>query len=203
MKNNKAYVMTCLFAFFMLLAGGCALFGVDSKKIEEYKQTRAIIETKLGEIEIKFFPDEAPGHVENFIELAKKGMYNGTLFHRIVPGFMIQGGDPNTMGSDTKAYGQGGPGYTIPAEFNAISHNRGIVSMARSKDIDSAGSQFFIMVDNKPQLDGQYTVFGEVVRGMDVVDAIAELPRNLKEMPLERVTMKVKIMSPPKAPAKK
>ncbi|TAN59896.1 peptidylprolyl isomerase [bacterium] len=162
-----------------------------------------MIETKFGEIEIKFFPDEAPGHVENFIELANKGVYNGTLFHRIIPGFMIQGGDPNTTGADTRTYGQGGPGYEIQSEFNAISHKRGIVSMARGKGVDSAGSQFFIMVDNKPQLDGQYTVFGEVVRGMDVVDLISELPRNAKEMPLERVSMKVKIIAPPKAPVKK
>ncbi|MGI0024898.1 MAG: peptidylprolyl isomerase, partial [Nitrososphaera sp.] len=138
----------------------------------------AVIETTQGTIKIEFFPEAAPDHVDNFISLAKKGFYDGTLFHRIVPGFVIQGGDPNTASStDRDIWGQGGPGYTIEAEFNDIPHDRGIVSMARAMDPDSAGSQFFIVLRGddltKGALDNQYTVFGRVIEGMDVVDKIA------------------------------
>jgi dolichyl-diphosphooligosaccharide--protein glycosyltransferase len=140
----------------------------------------AIINTTQGPIEIEFFPNAAPNHVENFIKLADEGFYNGTLFHRIVPGFVIQGGDPNTKGddSDRNTWGQGGPGYTLDEEFNDIPHERGIVSMARSADPNSAGSQFFIVLeenDSTRALDGRYTVFGRVISGMDVVDKIASL----------------------------
>ncbi|AFU57543.1 dolichyl-diphosphooligosaccharide--protein glycotransferase [Candidatus Nitrososphaera gargensis Ga9.2] len=140
----------------------------------------AIINTTQGPIEIEFFPKEAPKHVDNFIKLANEGFYDGTLFHRIVPGFVIQGGDPNTKGddSDRSTWGQGGPGYTVNAEFNDIPHTRGIVSMARAQDPNSAGSQFFIVLDdneNTRALDGKYTVFGKVISGMDVVDKIAAL----------------------------
>ncbi|MBI5827627.1 MAG: peptidylprolyl isomerase [Deltaproteobacteria bacterium] len=146
---------------------------------------RAVIETKYGEMEIRFFPDAAPKHVENFTTLAKKGFYDGTIFHRVIPGFMIQGGDPNTKGTDTSVYGTGGPGYTIKAEFNNTPHKRGIVSMARSASPDSAGSQFFIVVKDSNFLDRQYTVFGEVVKGMDVADKIVNLPRNSRDLPNE------------------
>ncbi len=132
--------------------------------------------------------------MENFIKLAKSGFYDGTIFHRVIPGFMIQGGDPNTKGPDKSTYGMGGPGYTIDAEFNKISHKRGIVSMARSRDPNSAGSQFFIVVKDSPFLDGKYTVFGEVVKGMEVADKIVSLKRDYRDMPLERVEMKVKII---------
>ncbi len=140
----------------------------------------AVINTTQGPIEIEFFPKEAPKHVDNFIKLANEGFYDGTLFHRIVPGFVIQGGDPNTKGddSDRNTWGTGGPGYTVNAEFNNIHHTRGIVSMARSTDPNSAGSQFFIVLDdneNTRALDGKYTVFGKVISGMDVVDKIAAL----------------------------
>ncbi len=154
----------------------------------------AIIETSFGEIEIKFYPDRAPGHVENFIKLAKEGLYDKTIFHRVIPGFMIQGGDPNTKGRDVFSYGTGGPGYTIDAEFSETPHTRGILSMARSQDPDSAGSQFFIVVKDSNFLDGQYTVFGEVVSGMEAVDKIVELPRNKQDNPDERVEMKVRIV---------
>jgi len=140
----------------------------------------AVINTTQGPIEIEFFPKAAPNHVKNFIDLAKSGFYNDTLFHRIVPGFVIQGGDPNTKGddSDRNTWGQGGPDTTVKAEFNDIPHTRGIVSMARSSDPDSAGSQFFIVLENNAStknLDGQYTVFGRVISGMDIVDKIADL----------------------------
>src|SRR5437867_3144870 len=137
----------------------------------------AIIDTTQGSIELEFFSKAAPKHVENFIKLANESFYDGTIFHRIAPGFVIQGGDPNTKGnsSDRNSWGQGGPGYTINAEFNDIPHQRGIVSMARSSDPNSAGSQFFIVLKDSNFLDKQYTVFGRVISGMDVVDKIAAL----------------------------
>lgn len=159
----------------------------------ENKELRAVIETKYGEIELKFFPEKAPGHVENFLSLAKKGFYDGTIFHRVIPGFMIQGGDPNTKGTDELTYGTGGPGYTIKAEFNEIPHKRGVLSMARSQDPDSAGSQFFIVVNDSQFLDRQYTVFGEVAGGMEVADKIVGQPRNSRDLPDERVEMKVRV----------
>ena len=121
----------------------------------------------LGEIVLKFFPDVAPSHVKNFTDLAKKGFYNGTTFHRVIPGFMIQGGDPNSKNPDRSMHGMGGPGHKVKAEFNSKPHKRGIVSMARSNDPDSAGSQFFICVADANFLDWQYTVFAEVVTGID------------------------------------
>ncbi len=160
----------------------------------EGKAPRAIVTTKFGQMELVFFPQLAPKHVESFLGLAKKGFYNGTIFHRVIPGFMIQGGDPNTKDpSKRQSYGMGGPGYTLPAEFNRIPHERGIVSAARSADPDSAGSQFFIMVGKAPSLDGQYTVFGEVVKGMEVADKIVNQPRDPRDGPLERIEMTVEV----------
>ena len=159
------------------------------------KGPRAIINTKFGEIEIEFFPDKAPNHVANFIKLAKSGFYNGTLFHRVIPGFMIQGGDPNTKDQTNKAaYGQGGPGYSVNAEFNDIPHKRGIVSMARANDPNSAGSQFFIVVENSNFLDNKYTVFGQVAKGIGVADKIVQQPRDNRDLPLQRVEMTVTIV---------
>ena len=162
--------------------------------VAEGKAPRAIITTKFGQMELVFFPELAPKHVESFLNLAKKGFYNGTIFHRVIPGFMIQGGDPNTKDpSQRHLYGMGGPGYTVPAEFNRISHERGIVSAARSADPNSAGSQFFIVVDKASFLDGQYTVFGEVVSGMEVADKIVSQPRDSKDNPLERIEITVEV----------
>jgi cyclophilin family peptidyl-prolyl cis-trans isomerase len=142
----------------------------------------AVIETNYGRIVLKFFPSKAPGHVKNFITLAKKKFYDGTKFHRIIPGFMIQGGDPNSRTGEGRV-GTGGPGYMIKAEFNDIHHGRGILSMARSQDPDSAGSQFFITVADASFLDRQYSAFGQVIEGMDVVDKIVALPRNEEDRP--------------------
>ena len=159
------------------------------------KAPQAVIETKFGSMEMRFFPDKAPKHVEHFIKLAKSGFYDKTIFHRVIPGFMIQGGDPNTKDETNKsAYGMGGPGYRIKAEFNDRPHVRGTVSMARSQDPDSAGSQFFIVVKDTPHLNGKYTVFGEVVKGMEVADNIVSLPRDARDNPLERIEMTVKIV---------
>ena len=166
------------------------------EEIKKMAETKAIIETKLGNIELKFFPDVAPIHVNNFIELAKKGFYDGTTFHRVIPGFMIQGGDPNTKSPDRSKHGMGDPGYKVKAEFNAKQHRRGILSMARAQDPNSAGSQFFICVADALFLDKQYTVFGEVVSGMDVADKIVSQPKDRMDNPLERIEMKVKIVEP-------
>jgi cyclophilin family peptidyl-prolyl cis-trans isomerase len=156
----------------------------------------AVIDTSLGKIEVGFFEDKAPGHVKNFKDLAGKGFYDGTIFHRVIPGFMVQGGDPNSKSQDRSTHGTGGPGYTIKAEFNDVPHTRGVLSMARSQDPDSAGSQFFIVVKDSSFLDGQYTVFGEVLDGMDVADKIVNSPRDGNDNPNERIEMKaVKIES--------
>ena len=164
------------------------------EEIKKMSETNAIIETRFGNIEFKFFPDVAPNHVSNFIELAKKGFYDGTTFHRVIPRFMIQGGDPNSKNPDRSKHGMGGPGFTMKAEFNDKPHKRGILSMARAAHPDSAGSQFFICVADSYFLDKQYTVFGEVKSGMDVVDKIVSQQRDKNDNPLERIEMKVKIL---------
>ena len=156
----------------------------------------AVIETMLGNIELEFLEDKAPGHTKNFKDLAKKGFYDGTTFHRVIPGFMIQGGDPNSKSADRSRHGMGGPGYMIKAEFNDTSHDRGILSMARSQDPNSAGSQFFIVVKASHFLDNQYTAFGKVLKGMGVADKIVNTPRDARDNPIDRVEMKsVKIVN--------
>ena len=155
----------------------------------------AVIETSVGNIEFEFLEDKAPGHVQNFKELANSDFYNGTIFHRVIPGFMIQGGDPNTKNEDRSSHGMGGPGHTIKAEFNDEPHVRGIVSMARSQEPDSAGSQFFVVIKDSDFLDGQYTAFGRVVSGMDVADKIVESQRDERDNPIDRIEMKVTIES--------
>jgi peptidyl-prolyl cis-trans isomerase B (cyclophilin B) len=158
-------------------------------------QEIAVIETKFGKIEMELFADKAPGHVKNFKDLAKKGCYDGTIFHRVIPGFMIQGGDPNTKSDDRSAHGMGGPGHSINAEFNDTLHKRGILSMARSQDPNSAGSQFFIVVKKSSFLDGKYTAFGKVLSGMAVADQIVNAPRDKRDNPDERIEMKVKVVN--------
>ena len=127
--------------------------------------------------------------VKNMVTLAKDKFYDGTIFHRVIPGFMIQGGDPNTKSSDRSTHGTGGPGYRVAAEFNKKPHNRGVLSMARAQDPNSAGSQFFICVADAHFLDGQYTAFGEVVSGMETVDRIVNVKRDGGDNPLDRVEM--------------
>jgi len=150
---------------------------------------KAIVNTNLGNIQFELLSDIAPETVRNFIKLAKSGFYDGTLFHRVIPKFMIQGGDPNTKESDKSTWGTGGPGYNMKAEFNSRSHLRGIVSMARSSDPDSAGSQFFIVTGDSTFLDREYTVFGQVVDGMEVADKIVNLPRDGNDCPLQEAKM--------------
>jgi peptidyl-prolyl cis-trans isomerase B (cyclophilin B) len=137
----------------------------------------AVIKTSAGEMVVEFWPDVAPKTVENFKKLAKQGFYDGTAFHRIIKGFMIQGGDPKTKDTSSEAeYGTGGPGYSIKAEFNERKHTKGVISMARSSDPDSAGSQFFIMLGAAPSLDHQYTAFGKLIKGEDVLEKIGNTP---------------------------
>ena len=156
---------------------------------------KVIIETKFGKIVFKLLPEIAPETVRNFAKLTESGFYDGSLFHRIIPNFMIQGGDPNTKKSDKSKWGLGGPGYTVKAEFNSRSHLRGIVSMARATDPNSAGSQFFIVTTDSTFLDRQYTVFGEVIEGMNVADAIVSQQRDRNDCPLQDVQMSKVTMS--------
>ena len=167
----------------------------------------AVISTKFGDIVLEFFDDIAPKHVESFKLHAQNGYYNGTTFHRVIPGFMIQGGDPLTKSDDRSRHGTGGNAakyfgigiesdestWDLPAEFSPTPHERGILSMARSQNPDSGGSQFFICVADARFLDNQYTVFGKVVSGMDAVDAIVSAPRDARDNPNDRIEMKVRL----------
>jgi len=154
-----------------------------------YENKVAVLQTTAGEIHIRFFPDVAPNHVKNFIDLANQGFYNGIKFHRVIPGFMIQGGDPNTISGSPNSWGMGGSPNKIRAEFNSVKHKRGIVSAARTQDPNSASSQFFIMVNDYPSLDGQYSVYGQVVKGMDVADKIVSAPKDGNDRPSNPTTI--------------
>jgi len=165
----------------------------SKEQIQTMKNTTAIINTKFGKIFLEFLPEVAPNHVNNFIELSKSGFYDGTIFHRVIPNFMIQGGDPNSKSKDRKLHGMGGPKYRLKAEFNKTPHKRGVLSMARSGHPDSAGSQFFICVADANFLNGQYTVFGRVTQGMDVADKIVSQARDARDNPLERIDMTIEL----------
>jgi peptidyl-prolyl cis-trans isomerase B (cyclophilin B) len=176
--------------------------GKDKKVARDYANTIATLQTDLGEIQIKFFYDKAPKHVENFVDLSASGFYDGTFFHRVIPGFMIQGGDPTTKKPEDPShpYGTNGNGSNrLKAEFNDTPHKRGIVSMARASDPNSASSQFFIVVKDSNFLDGQYTAFGEVISGMDVADKIANAPRGAQDRPNQPVHIKKVLLSQAKS----
>ena len=153
---------------------------------DEYSDSVVVIETNIGNLTIEFFPNDAPKHVENFIKLSQSGFYDDTLFHRIIPGFMIQGGDPNTIDGDPNSWGTGGPDEKLDAEFNNIKHNRGIISMARSADPNSAGSQFFIVHKDSNFLDEEYTVFGRIVTesSFETLDKIAAVQTGTSDRPI-------------------
>ena len=195
-------VRTIVLTLFVLgLAWGCAPTQESSEATtatgEEAANEIAVVQVReFGEIRIRFFPDKAPGHVANFKKLAREGFYDGVTFHRIIPGFMIQGGDPNTKDDDPRNDGTGGPGYSIKAEFNETPHRRGIVSMARATHPDSAGCQFFIVVKDANMLDGQYTVFGEVTQGMEVADKIVAQPRDRRDRPIANIVMETVQIEP-------
>ena len=158
------------------LVAGCK--SVRGDKLE------AVVETSMGEFGMTFYAEDAPNTVKNFVDLAEKGFYDGLVFHRVVKGFVIQGGDP-------RGNGTGGPGYTIAAEFNDRQHVEGTVAMARGPDINSAGSQFFICHGAPTNLDGQYSVFGEVIRGMEIVDEIAQTATDARDKPQSPVIMQL------------
>lgn len=182
-----------LFLAAMIISMSATAAYAEEKKTKAAADETAEISTPMGTMKIKFFPDKAPNHVENFKKLAKSGFYNGTAFHRVIPGFMIQGGDPNSKGNDRNTWGMGGPGYNVNAEFNDVHHKRGILSMARTNDPNGAGSQFFIVVSDSGFLDRQYTVFGEVYEGMEVADKIVSSPRDGRDNPVKKIEMTVKI----------
>lgn len=176
MRNLGRYILVL---FFLII----------SSIPQAYANEIAVMNTTLGTIKLEFYKDKAPGHVKNFKKLARKGFYNGTTFHRVIPGFMIQGGDPNSKDDNRRNDGTGGPGYSINAEFNDIPHKRGILSMARSQNPNSAGSQFFIVVKDSLFLDHQYTVFGKVIEGMDVADRIVAADRDRNDNPIKKITI--------------
>jgi peptidyl-prolyl cis-trans isomerase B (cyclophilin B) len=190
--------LAVLFAFFVLIQY-CS-FSQKNKMDQEktstnYEYVISVTQSgkALGDIEIKLFPDIAPKHVHNFDSLVSTGFYDGTAFHRVIPGFMIQGGDPNSKNKPKSQWGFGDPSLTrVPAEFNKTSHKRGILSAARSQDPNSATSQFFICVDNATFLDGQYTAYGEVTKGMEVADLVVNAARDGKDNPIEKIEMKIK-----------
>jgi peptidyl-prolyl cis-trans isomerase B (cyclophilin B) len=158
-----------------------AVFAAEEKKQEKTPMNSsnevAVIKTSEGDMVVQFWTDAAPNTVENFKKLARQGFYDGTIFHRIVKGFMIQGGDPNSKDpAKENSYGEGGPGYNIKAEFNDHSHDRGVISMARGPDPDSAGSQFFICLAPVHRLDRQYTTFGKLIKGEDALEKIGDTP---------------------------
>jgi cyclophilin family peptidyl-prolyl cis-trans isomerase len=202
-----------LVAMALALLRGACMIAADSNQVTGAKSNAAVvnpgmkaaaganevavIETKFGKMVIEFYDKDAPKTVANFIKLAKEEFYNGTTFHRVIPGFMIQGGDPNSKNSDRSTHGAGGPGYTVPAEIKR-EHKRGTVATARLPDQinpkkESSGSQFFINVNDNVGLNGGYTVFGNVVAGMDVADKIVKVPRDARDNPNEKVEMKVSI----------
>jgi peptidyl-prolyl cis-trans isomerase B (cyclophilin B) len=157
----------------------------------------AVVKTSEGEMVLEFYPEVAPKHVENFKKLARQGFYDGQCFHRVIKGFMIQGGDPNTKDDSKKgSWGMGGPGHTVNAEFNNKPHVRGTLSMARTSDPNSAGSQFFICHGSPRQLDNQYTVFGKLIKGDDVLEKIATTPTEGPDRPVKRMTIEsIKIVA--------
>jgi peptidyl-prolyl cis-trans isomerase B (cyclophilin B) len=168
------------FSILLIALLSAVVFAAEEKK-ETFPMRNsnevAVIKTNEGEMVVQFWTDSAPNTIENFKKLARQGSYDGTIFHRIVKGFMIQGGDPNSKDpAKESSYGQGGPGYQIKAEFNNHSHDRGVISMARGSDPDSAGSQFFICLAPVRRLDGQYTTFGKLIKGDDVLDKIGNTP---------------------------
>jgi peptidyl-prolyl cis-trans isomerase B (cyclophilin B) len=190
--------LALLLACAVPLAAQTAGKGKKVSSSRDYANTLATLQTDAGDITVKFFYDKAPNHAKNFVDLAASGFYDGTFFHRVIPGFMIQGGDPNTKKPESAAnrYGVGGNGDNrVKAEFNDISHRRGIVSMARSTDPNSASSQFFIVVKDSTFLDGQYSAFGEVVSGMDVADKIVSAPRDSRDLPNQPIHIKKILLS--------
>ena len=178
---------------FSVITISLLVIGFGNYAFAQYDDKLVVLETNLGNIVIDFFPNDAPNHIENFIGLAESGFYDGVIFHRIIPGFMIQGGDPNTVSGDPNTWGTGGPSTSVDAEFNTIKHNRGIVSMARSADPNSGGSQFFIVHGDSNFLDEQYTVFGRIVteESFETLDRIAGVETEPVDRPVDPEQVKI------------
>ena len=202
-KIATAFLLLCALA----VSGQAAQKGKKKVAPRDYANTLAVLQTDMGDITLKFYYDKAPRHVENFIDLAAKGFYDQTMFHRVIPGFMIQAGDPLTKKPEDPKhpYGTGGnvgadgKEARVKAEFNDTTHKRGVLSMARASDPNSASSQFFIVVKDSPFLDHQYTAFGEVVSGMEVADKIAAAPRNASDRPNQPIRIKKVVLSQAKS----
>jgi len=183
------------------------LTGVIIVSCETPKKEVVVISTKYGDMVVEFFDESAPKHVESFKMHARNGYYNGTIFHRVIPGFVIQGGDPNSKSEDRSRHGMGGHAakyfgignekdsatWMLPAEISSIKHKKGILSMARAQDPNSAGSQFFVCANDAPNLDNNYTVFGQVVEGQSIIDQIVNVPRDRRDNPNDRVEMTVRL----------
>jgi len=185
---NRIFSVLLILGFLFLLIG-CG---------GSVKEEVAVLETTMGQIVLGFYPDSAPLHVESFKKLSREGVYDGVLFHRVIPKFVIQGGDPKTADPSTpkELYGTGGTGHNLQAEFNERPHVHGTLSMARAQDPNSADSQFFICLEKITHLDGKYTVFGEVLKGLDVVDSIGAVERGVRDIPVSPVRIEsVKIVS--------
>ena len=179
--------------FVIVIAVTLLLVSFGNQSFAQSSEKLVILETNLGTIVIEFFTQDAPNHVDNFISLTESGFYNETIFHRIIPGFMIQGGDPNTISGDPSTWGTGGPSTSVNEEFNTIKHNRGIVSMARSADPNSAGSQFFIVHKDSNFLDEQYTVFGRIVteESFQTLDKIISVEIGSSDRPIDPEQVKI------------
>jgi peptidyl-prolyl cis-trans isomerase B (cyclophilin B) len=197
-----AFLLLCALA----VSGQAAQKGKKKVAPRDYANTLAVLQTDMGDITLKFYYDKAPKHVENFVDLAANGFYDGTMFHRVIPGFMIQTGDPLTKKPEDsrRPYGTGGnvvdgKEVRIKAEFNDTTHKRGVLSMARASDPNSASSQFFVVVKDSPFLDHQYSAFGEVVSGMEVADKIAAAPRNAADRPNQAIKIKKVVLSQAKS----
>lgn len=200
MKRRTALVFLLLCA--LAAPGANAQKGKKKVSARDYANTLAVLQTDMGDITLKFHYDKAPKHVENFVDLAAKGFYDGTMFHRVIPNFMIQGGDPLTKKPETpgRPYGTGGnvvdgKEVRVKAEFNDTPHKRGTLSMARAQDPNSASSQFFIVVKDSSFLDHQYSAFGEVVSGMEVADKIVSAPRDPNDRPNQPIRIKKVVLS--------
>jgi cyclophilin family peptidyl-prolyl cis-trans isomerase len=184
----------------ILIVVFCAVSAFAQANLMEPDKEVAVMQTSMGKIVLELFPVAAPKHVKNFKQLSRSGFYNGTKFHRVIPGFMIQGGDPNSKDADRSNDGTGNSGTKVPAEFTSIPHKRGILSMARSSDPNSASCQFFIVVKDSNFLDNQYSAFGRVIEGMDVADKIVNVKRDDRDNPINAVTIqKITIEARPAA----
>ncbi len=192
--NRKKIVLRGLAVGLLLIAAALAILGCGGG----VKNEVAVMQTDKGTVILGFYPEVAPKTVARFKELARQGFYDGVLFHRVIPGFVVQSGDPKTKDPNTPPmeYGTGGSGQTIPAEFSELKHKRGTLAMARAQDPNSADSQFYIALEAQPHLDGKYTIFGEVLKGMDVIDRIAAVETDARDVPREPIhILSMKIVS--------